>query len=90
MKVIDVEKAIDIVWDKAELYPFEYEAIKLAMNKEAFDIVKHGHWIFNKDLIAHLQCSECGLHVQWMNAKRPNYCPNCGARMDEVKNNGKA
>ena len=48
--------------------------------------VRHGHWIFNpKDAIEMMftlpKCSECG-------AESPdggNYCPNCGAKMDEVE-----
>lgn len=48
--------------------------------------VRHGHWIFNpKDAIEMMftvpKCSECG-------AESPiggNYCPNCGAKMDEEK-----
>lgn len=48
--------------------------------------VRHGHWIFNpKDAIEMMftlpKCSECG-------AESPNggnYCPNCGAKMDEVR-----
>lgn len=50
--------------------------------------VRHGHWIFNpKDAIEMMftlpKCSECG-------AESPNggnYCPNCGAKMDEEKEN---
>lgn len=48
--------------------------------------IRHGHWIFNpKDAIEMMftlpKCSLCG-------AESPiggNYCPNCGAKMDEVK-----
>lgn len=43
---------------------------------------RHGHWI---DDAGALRCSECGvsfpdLHPLYENAA---YCPNCGARMDE-------
>ena len=49
--------------------------------------IKHGYWIFNpKDAIEMMftlpKCSECG-------AESPNggnYCPNCGAKMDEGAN----
>ena len=46
--------------------------------------VRHGHWIFNpKDAIEMMftlpKCSECGAE----SADGGNYCPNCGARMDE-------
>lgn len=37
---------------------------------------KHGKWIWKDH---YLVCSECGKEND-----RKNYCPNCGARMDEV------
>ena len=43
------------------------------------DPVKHGRWIeHGKD---ENRCSLCGWGV-WVNTN--NYCPNCGAKMDEV------
>ncbi len=52
---------------------------------------KSGHWIDRKELIdADLNlwgysqiCSECGFIL---GAKEYNYCPNCGARMEEESN----
>ena len=46
--------------------------------------VKHGEWIFNpSDAIEAMftkpKCSECGFE----SADGGNYCPNCGAKMDE-------
>ena len=46
------------------------------------DPVKHGHWIFVKDMVSYIKCSECGAGICWVNTKRPKYCPNCGAKMD--------
>lgn len=44
--------------------------------------VRHGHWINVKpnqrDLV---KCSECGLFMD----VGTNYCPKCGAKMDEVE-----
>lgn len=48
--------------------------------------VKHGHWIFDPDLISSLLCSECDFHFHWINTKRPKFCPECGCKMDGVKN----
>ena len=47
--------------------------------------VRHGHWIYEpKDAIEMMftlpKCSECGHE----SADALNYCPNCGAKMDEV------
>ena len=41
--------------------------------------VKHGHWLVNMFFI---ECSECG---ETFPLEPQNYCPNCGARMDEAK-----
>ena len=52
--------------------------------------VKHGQWIvdreFGNDVMSDEQmviCSECGKGIFW---GKQNYCPNCGAKMDEVHN----
>ena len=51
--------------------------------------VRHGHWIpldrwFNRSVV---KCSVCGntLDMNGVNAGRgdANFCPNCGAKMDE-------
>ena len=50
--------------------------------------VKYGRWIvdtaFGNDVMSGEQmviCSECGKGIFW---GKQNYCPNCGAKMDEV------
>lgn len=43
--------------------------------------VKHGHWIVDED--GNIKCSECGHH-----GVGDNYCERCGAKMDEVTDNG--
>lgn len=42
--------------------------------------VKHGEWLYSR---VHniLHCSECGEIPECF---EPPYCPNCGAKMDEV------
>ena len=47
--------------------------------------VRHGKWIHYYDIEEGraLKCSECKT-VFWVgNGKEGNFCPNCGARMDE-------
>lgn len=46
------------------------------------DAVKHGHWIEASYPL--FTCSECGATYQ-DNGYGYNYCPNCGAKMDEVE-----
>lgn len=44
--------------------------------------VKHGKWIVDS---AHgaIACSACGcINLGYNGRPKPNYCPNCGARMD--------
>ena len=50
--------------------------------------VRHGKW--KNDCMGVLRCSECNTQAPWKYGKdyidyrwKANYCPNCGARMDE-------
>ena len=52
--------------------------------------VVHGHWVQKREMVRTIgaknyTCSECGKE-----AKYGNYCPNCGAKMDEEVNDDKA
>ena len=49
---------------------------------EAVPVV-HGHWLVNMFFI---ECSECG---ESFTLEPQNYCPHCGAKMDEVTNGQK-
>ena len=52
-----------------------------------FNRVKHGHWeqIWEDANQIQARCSCCGM-VFWIGKGRDgNYCPNCGAKMDEVE-----
>lgn len=55
------------------------------------DPVKHGHWvevqrIHETDHTAICECSLCGDTVWVYDGQRAwNYCPKCGAKMDEVE-----
>lgn len=43
---------------------------------------RYGRWIRQDPTEAwDYRCSECGVHVDY----KENYCPNCGAKMDEVE-----
>ena len=47
--------------------------------------IRHGRWK-GKPIAGYstVKCSECG-YVFMENSGKWNYCPNCGAKMDEVK-----
>lgn len=50
--------------------------------------VRHGRWEYVKKRLArggYVDASECSVcHKIIMPHLKPNYCPNCGAKMDEV------
>lgn len=90
------DNTVPVSW--AEAYAdFIYDGIETTSTVDVQE-VKHGYW-FDKGVLQYypkpdvnvyhlLWCSECGaLHRArpyceggWINA---NYCPNCGAKMDE-------
>ena len=49
------------------------------------ETVKHGHWEYVKKRLArggYVDASECSIcHKIIMPHLKPNYCPNCGAKM---------
>ena len=53
--------------------------------------VRHGRWVIEKKMFPYIypkwSCSECGEETTettgWGTKPRYNYCPNCGAKMDE-------
>ncbi len=54
--------------------------------------VKHGRWLktgqsfVNPNKFRNYFCSECGTDLDEHIRSTPNYCPHCGAKMDEVTN----
>ena len=57
---------------------------------QAIDPVKHGRWIKNERKSKfHIEpvylCSCCREQEAWGQWELSNYCPNCGAKMDEVE-----
>ena len=43
--------------------------------------IKYGHWISYPTLTSFLRCNQCHNGIHWDDNKKPNYCPNCGAKM---------
>ena len=91
MRLIEVDEAYKVLTDyyhhRTEI---QHEALKEALSKvPTVAAIKHGHWLFYEepDGYYHSECSECG---QWCDEDvflkgKWHYCPNCGARMDEVE-----
>ena len=67
-----------------------FKAMEETVNQQAENFIKllaeerkHGHWI-GKPIAGYsmVRCSVCFAFAN--NIERWNYCPNCGAKMDEV------
>ena len=62
--------------------------LEYAKNLPAADVtqVRHGHWIYHPDDLfpndSTQECSYCHAEES-LTLYNENYCPNCGARMDE-------
>ena len=69
---VDEEKALRRAWEVVYKYFIDIPAADVVE-------VKRGRWIWKDH---YLVCSECGKEND-----RTNYCPNCGAKMDEVTQN---
>ena len=61
-----------------------------AVPSEDVQPVRHGHWINHPDDLfpedSMIECSVC--HEYEYATANDNFCGNCGAKMDEVKNDG--
>lgn len=84
MRLIDADEYIEKLRDRIRIEPtWDHSGLRIAIfelhNMPTIDPVKHGKWVMQG---AAYGCSLCGEGVI-----HPfhNYCPNCGARMDEVK-----
>lgn len=83
--------------DADELHPIEldlmlavpYEDIKDAPTVDTVEVV-HGHWNCNVLFYGTHTCSNCGKDPIHYDGRTgyveilSDYCPNCGAKMDEV------
>lgn len=86
MRLIDADELIERAYrerlDSRELIA------QMIESAPTVDPVKHGHWIAHGKAFmgATIEaCSECGELLCGYNKA---YCPNCGAKMDEVEENG--
>lgn len=93
MRLIDAEKAYEVL---TEYYrhrtEIQHYALKEAIERvHTVDPVKHGHWVEQEHedwkWSKEYRCSECGQYrlVTTPVGREWKYCPNCGAKMDEVE-----
>ena len=93
MRLIDAD-ALDMYECLRSYYGDAWrDAQKAIDDAPTIDPVKHGHWIMtNKEKTDRPlpECSRCGWYVTKGGVLDFTYCPNCGAKMDEMKvNNSK-
>lgn len=80
----DLQRLVD-----SELYhtvvKLNDESIRKIKETLAVGTVRHGHWIkeFENEDGRNLRCSECRMVFFVGKGRDGNYCPECGARMDE-------
>lgn len=100
MRLIDAEYLIDCIDTVQEMAlaiggkleaiePVNEGFISLVNSQPTIEAepVRHGNWIkyYETDNGRCLRCSKC-LMVFWVgDGREGNYCPNCGAKMDEVE-----
>ena len=92
--VLDVFRnlAFDHIFQCGEYYGEDERQLTIINAEKAIDVIeslpsveperKTGHWIDTDNYYQRWKCSECGCHTR---DAEPNYCPNCGAKM-EMKN----
>ena len=81
MRLIDA----DALWEQiAHAKP--NDALSLIEDAPTVDAepVKHGHWTDRAKSILGLPTEACSECAEWSVGYNKDYCPNCGAKMDEV------
>ena len=97
MRLIDADALKEQCFEFADDVPrsamaFAQGQINCAPTIEA-EPVRHGRWIDH--MVRDWRCSECGERINKVRKvdgycydDKPNYCPNCGCRMDKENDNG--
>ena len=83
-----IEKISETIWDTAVANDVKTTLKELPSAQP--EPVKHSHWIEHRTNSGnmHYKCSHCGKEVAYPYAKkRWKYCIECGAKMDEEKEN---
>lgn len=78
MRLIDADALIEQQFKNDISYNAFCSLVKRQKTINA-QTVRHGHWIYTPTNLLGYVCSECGNGMC-----RFNYCPHCGALMDEV------
>lgn len=92
MRLIDADRALEIVRDQGNAHPNAYHLtnyatliLREAPTVDAVQVV-HGRWETNSDRPDTLICSICKCGFDMWKHDPHNFCPNCGAKMDGDEN----
>lgn len=92
MRLIDADRALEIVRDQGNAHPNAYHLtnyatliLREAPTVDAVQVV-HGRWKTNSDRPDTLICSICKCGFDMWKHDPHNFCPNCGAKMDGDEN----
>ena len=92
MRLIDADRALEIVHDQGIAHPNAYHLtnyatliLREAPTVDAVQVV-HGRWETNSDRPDTLICSICKCGFDMGKHDPHNFCPNCGAKMDGDEN----
>ena len=81
MRLIDADALLDAI--SAHLERIEQEIDDAYNPMIEYAPVRNGRWVETSEESWLVKCNLCGVLVDdGPSAKRWNYCPNCGARMD--------
>lgn len=95
MRLIDADAlriAIDKLEAESDMPEMWHKGIAFAVNRivhaPTVDPIKHGHWIVNDNHhTCRCSCCENVELIDWA-LEQAKYCPLCGAKMDEVEEDG--
>ena len=89
MRLIDADRALEIVRDQSIAHPNAYHLtnyatliLREAPTVDAVEVV-HGQWGTRSDRPDSLICSVCNCGFDMWKHEPHNYCPNCGAKMSD-------
>ena len=74
---------IIVNFDNEKLQEIINEAVK---DIEVENLIPHSHWLFMGD-VGITKCNNCGWSISECLDDTYNYCPHCGAIMDEEEKN---
>ena len=90
MRLIDADRALEIVRDQSIAHPNAYHLtnyatliLREAPTVDAAEVV-HGQWGTHSDRPDSLICSVCNCGFDMWKHELHNYCPNCGAKTSDV------